>query len=253
MQRRCWEEKVMGEPSPFSLAGQRILVAGAAGGIGSATSRVCASLGATIIAVDLKTPLAIAKELESKTDISAHTCDFSRRDDVEKLARATGPVDGLVDLAAICPFGDWMAPDWNDELMRVLAVNVGGPLNLMRAYFPSMVERGGGRVVLTGSLAGRTGGLRSGAHYAASKGGIHALVRWFAQRGQGHNVLVNGVAPGTTQTQMIEGNGYVPSAYPQNRFAKPEEIAGAIAFLLSPASSFVSGVVLDVNGGIQFS
>jgi NAD(P)-dependent dehydrogenase (short-subunit alcohol dehydrogenase family) len=243
----------MSEPSPFSLSGKRILVAGAAGGIGSATCRICASLGATIIAADLKSPDAISNELNKTTNISSYACDFSRRDAVEKLAKETGPIDGLVDLAAICPFDDWMAPGWDEELMRVLAVNVGGPLNLMRAYFPSMVERGGGRVVLTGSLAGRTGGLRSGAHYAASKGGIHALVRWFAQRGQGHNVLVNGVAPGTTQTQMIEGNGYVPTAYPQGRFGKPEEIAGAIAFLLSPASSFVSGVVLDVNGGIQFS
>lgn len=243
----------MAEPSPFSLTGKRILVAGAAGGIGRATCRICASLGANIVAVDLKAPKTVAEELGKTTSVSAYACDFSRRDAVEKLAAATGPVDGLVDLAAICPFGDWMAPEWDEELMRVLAINVGGPLNLMRAYFPAMVERGEGRVVLTGSLAGRTGGLRSGAHYAASKGGIHALVRWFAQRGQGRNVLVNGVAPGTTQTPMIEGNGYVPTAYPQNRFGKPEEIAGAIAFLLSPASSFVSGVVLDVNGGIQFS
>lgn len=235
----------------FALTGRRVLVAGAGGGIGQATVRLCASLGAEIIAVDLRPPTI--NGLPPGASVTTIACDVSISSDVEKLAQQTGAVDDLVDLAAVCPFGDWTQPDWNDELLRVLAVNIGGPLNLMRAFFPAMCERGSGRVVLTGSLAGRTGGLRAAPHYAASKGGVHALVRWFAQRGITHNVLVNGIAPGTTDTQMIEGAGYDPKAYPQGRFARPDEIAGAIGFLLSPASSFVAGVILDVNGGIHFS
>lgn len=164
------------KPAAFELTGRRVLVAGAAGGIGMATSRLCASLGAQVIGVDLQAP--VFKDLESEAPpIAAFACDLSSRQAVDRLARDTGPVDCLVDLAAVCPFDDWTAPDWNDELMRVLAVNLGGPLNLMRAYFPAMIAQGNGRVVLTGSLAGRTGGLRAGPHYAASKGGV---MRWFA-------------------------------------------------------------------------
>lgn len=173
----------------FALTGRRVLVAGAGGGIGQATVRLCASLGAEIIAVDLRPPTI--NVLPPGASVTTIACDVSIISDVEKLAQQTGAVDGLVDLAAVCPFGDWTQPDWNDELLHVLAVNVGGPLNLMRAFFPAMCERGSDRVVLTGSLAGRAGGLRAAPHYAASKGGVHALVRWFAQRGITHNVLVN--------------------------------------------------------------
>ena len=245
----------MTDKTPFSLDGMRVLITGAAGGMGLATSRLCAQLGADLVLVDRTAPTAVAEGLplaEGRT-AAAYGCNVADRAEVEALARETGKVDGLVDLAAICPFEDWNEPDWNDQLMEVMAINVGGPLNLMRAYFPAMVEQRFGRVILVGSLAGRTGGLRAAPHYSASKGGIHALVRWFAQRGTANNVLVNGISPGTTDTPMMRGHGYDPKSFPRGEFGKPEEMAGPIAFLLSPASSFVAGVILDVNGGIHYS
>lgn len=243
----------MTDTSPFSLAGSRVLISGASGGIGRATAKLCTDLGADIVLVDLKAPEDVAAAASGGRKAEAYGCDLSDRSEVERLAGTTGRVDAVVDLAAICPAGDWHVPGWNDELMRVLSVNVGGPLNLMHAYFPMMLDQGAGRVVLTGSLAGHTGGLRAAPHYAASKGAVHALVRWFAQRGTPKNVLVNGIAPGTTDTPMILNQGYDPTVFPQKRFGRPEEIAGAVVFLLSPASSFVSGVILDVNGGIYYS
>ncbi|WP_170984366.1 SDR family NAD(P)-dependent oxidoreductase [Rhodoligotrophos defluvii] len=240
---------------PFSLAGMRVLITGADGGMGVATSKLCARLGADLILVDRQKPtgLAEALPLASSQTVSAVSCDLSDRAQVDAMAKATGPVDGIVDLAAVCPYNDWHEADWNDTLLEVMAINVGGPINLLRAYFPAMVENRFGRVVLTGSLAGRTGGLRAAPHYSASKGSVHTLVRWFAQRGSSHNVLVNGISPGTTDTPMMRGQGYDPSAFPLGRFATPEEMAGPIAFLLSPAASFVAGVILDVNGGIHYS
>lgn len=245
----------MSEKLPFGLNGMRVLIVGANGGIGRATSELCVRMGAELILVDRQAPDELTSSLRTvaSSPITTYACNISDRNQVEAMARETGAVDAIVDLAAICPFNDWMEPDWNEQFMEVMAVDVGGPLNLLRAYFPSMLENQFGRIVLVGSLAGRTGGLRAAPHYAAAKGGIHSLVRWFAQRGSAKNVMVNGIVPGTTDTPMMRDHGYDPGAFPLKRFAKPEEIAGPIGFLLSPAASFIAGVLLDVNGGIHYA
>ncbi len=174
-------------------------------------------------------------------------------DDVFRIGSVTKPFTALADTAGICPFeDDWMAPDWNEAaFMRVMQVNVLGPINLVRAVLPGMMERKHGRIALCGSIAGWTGGLRAGPHYSASKGGVHALVRWFAQRAAPHHVCVNGVAPGPIDTGMTTGQGYNGSEYPMQRMGEPEEIASMLTYLCSPAASFVSGAIMDVNGGTQ--
>ncbi len=238
-------------PRAFSLVGQRVLVSGAAGGIGSATARLCAELGAELALVDVVDAARVRAAVGAGSAAAeVRTCDLSRRAQVEALARDIGHVDALIDAAGVCPFDDWTDDDWDRSLDQVIDANVRGPVNLARAFMPSMVERRSGRMVFCGSLAGWTGGLRSGAHYAFAKGGLHAFVRWLAQRLTPHNVLVNGVAPGTTETQMTQGRGYQPSSYPLNRFASPEEMAAPLAFLCVPGASFISGTIIDVNGGV---
>lgn len=240
------------EDSPFDLEGLRIVVSGAAGGIGGATAILLHKLGARLDLLDVAGPEAIAKRVGALEGVGLHACDVSDRAGVERLATAIGPVDGLVDAGAVNPFDDWEADDWDDSFDRVLAVNARGPINLIRAFSPGMLERKSGRIVLIGSFAGRAGGLRNGPHYAVAKGGVHALTRWCAKRFASRNVLVNAIAPGATDTPMIAGQGFDASALPMGRFARPEEQAAAIAFLCSPAASYITGVILDVNGGLHF-
>jgi NAD(P)-dependent dehydrogenase (short-subunit alcohol dehydrogenase family) len=235
------------------LADKLIVITGARGGIGCATARLCHEAGARLILLDIATPETVASRLGALASIAViHQVDSTDRSEVERIAREIGPVYGVVDTAALCPAGDWLEPGWDDVLERTLAVNIKGPINVTRAFFPGMVERGEGRIVLCGSVAGWMGGILSGPDYAFTKGGIHAFVRWLSRRGAPHNVLVNGVAPGATDTGMIQGKGYNSESLPLRRFADPEEIAGAIVFLLGKGGSYMSGSILDVNGGVYF-
>jgi NAD(P)-dependent dehydrogenase (short-subunit alcohol dehydrogenase family) len=241
-------------PSAFDLSGQRVLVTGAAGGIGAATARICAALGAELLLVDVDSTEALAAELRLEDHaVSSFTCDVALRADVEAVAAASGPVDALVLSAALCPFDDWREPGWDEVFERVMAVNLQGPIHFARAYLPAMIERGHGRIVLVGSVAGRMGGLIAGPHYVASKGGLHALVKWLAQRGGPHGVLVNGVAPASIETEMIRDQPVDLGRIPLRRKGQPDEVAWPIAFLCSRAASYISGAVLDVNGGVYMS
>jgi NAD(P)-dependent dehydrogenase (short-subunit alcohol dehydrogenase family) len=242
------------ETSPFDLTGRRILISGAAGGIGSATARLCARQGAQLVLVDVASKEQIRErvgaEIADRSEI--HILDTGARQDVTALSKQSGAVYGLIDTAAIAPYDDWMAEDWEESLDRVIRANIKGPINLTRAFLPGMVAAGEGRIVLCGSVAGWMGGLRTGPHYAFSKGGIHSFVRWLSRHGAPHNVLVNGIAPGPVETAMTEGKGYDPQLYPLKRMAKPEEIAATAVFLCGAGSGYASGAIFDINGATHF-
>lgn len=237
--------------SPFDLTGRRILVAGAAGGIGSATAKLCARQGATLILVDIvgkdRIRERVGAELADRSEI--YSLDTGSRADVTAMAKHVGAIYGLVDTAAIAPHDDWMAEDWEESLDRVIRANIKGPINLARAFLPGMMDAGEGRIVLCGSVAGWMGGLRTGPHYAFAKGGIHSFTRWLAGKAVARNVLVNGIAPGPVETAMTDGKGYDVSLYPLKRMAKAEEIAATAVFLCSPGSGYATGAIFDINGG----
>ncbi len=241
--------------SPFDLSGSRILVTGAAQGIGAASATLCASLGAELILVDRASAGAVASAIaDAGGSAQAYPADVASRADVERIAAEVGPLDALVLNAALCPFGeDWHAPEWDASFERVMAANVHGPIHAARAFLPGMITRGRGRIVLVGSLAGRMGGLIAGPHYVASKGAVHALVKWLARQAAPHGVLVNGIAPASVATPLMQGQPVDLERIPLGRMAEPEEIAAPIAFLCSAAASYICGVVLDVNGGVYMA
>jgi len=240
--------------SALDLTGQRVLITGAAGGIGEMTAQVCASLGAALLLVDQRPTERLAQQLrKAGSEARAFSCDVANRSEVEALAAAAGPVDALVLAAGICPWDDWQEPGWDEVFEKVMAVNLHGPIHFARAWLPRMIERKGGRMVLIGSVAGRIGGLVASAHYVAAKAGLHALVKWLAKRGAPHGVLVNGIAPGPIDTEMTRGQPFDLSLIPLGRMGVADEIAWPIAFLCSPAASYVTGTVLDVNGGLYMN
>jgi len=238
----------------FSIRGRRAVIVGAGGGIGRATARALGELGAELCLLDRAAPLDLVSELiGAGASAVAMSCDASSTGSLKTALSSFGVADILVYLAAISPWDDWKSVDFEQRFDEVIAVNLRGAAMAARALLPGMIERKWGRVVLVGSLAGKTGGLIAGAHYAASKGGLHALVKWLAQRAAPHNVLVNGVAPASTATPMMEGRPVDLERIPLRRMSQPEEVAWPIAFLCSEAASYICGTVLDINGGVHMS
>jgi 3-oxoacyl-[acyl-carrier protein] reductase len=173
------------------------------------------------------------------------------RETLDHMVQEFGRVDILVNNAAILgnskkDFEEYTPEDWD----HILATNVRGPALVTQAVWPHMIRQGGGKIVCLGSIAGRIGGILAGGHYCASKGAIHAFVKWAAKKGAPLGIYVNGIAPGPIETPMIADEGYTAEGIPLGRLGQPEDIAMAVVFLASQASNFITGQILDVNGGI---
>lgn len=238
--------------SRFTLSGQRILITGASGGIGRSTALACAGMGADLVLIDLREdPTLSARCRELGSTVHAYTCDVSDRRSVEATLRKAGAVDAAVLNAGINTWSSWTDEGFDDDFHRTLDVNVAGILNFARLLLPQMKQRGAGRLVLTGSVVAWTGGTMDTVpvQYVAAKGAVHSCVRWLMRRGA-PEVLVNAVAPGPVRSDMTSDQAWSPPpSMPIPRLADPDEVAWPIAFLCSPAASFINGVVLDINGG----
>lgn len=247
----------MSDLMSISMQSLRVAIVGV-GGIGESCAQICAQLGAHLILADRAAPQATVERIRALhgAQADAHALDVGSVEDVKRFCSAIGEIDALIVTAAILPEEREMAPgspEWEDSFQRVFNVNLRGPMLLAQLSMQKMIERKTGRIVILGSLAGRSGGLLSGAQYASSKGALHTLVRWLALRAASHGVCVNGLAPGATATPMLHNEVVDTRKIPAGRLAQPLEIARVAAFLASPAASYMHGAVVDVNGGACFS
>ncbi|OAP24213.1 MULTISPECIES: SDR family NAD(P)-dependent oxidoreductase [Amycolatopsis] len=244
---------VLDPRGPASLAGQRAVVTGAARGIGSRIAVELALAGAHVTVLDLHDPADTVAEITKLGGSAAGLrADITDREGIAAaIAEAAGPqqrLDTLVTCAAV--YGDTVAIDDlpESEVDFVLGVNVKGTLWCIKSALPFL--RGhDSRVVCIGSVAGKVGGVLAGPHYVASKGAVHAVVKWLAKTEARNGVLANAVAPGVVDTEMVRDKGYSENYNPLGRLARAEEIARVAAFLASPAASYMTGTVVDVNGG----
>ncbi|WP_144629932.1 SDR family NAD(P)-dependent oxidoreductase [Bordetella genomosp. 13] len=249
----------MNSTTRFDFQGKVAVVTGGAQGIGAACARRLAQAGASVAIwdVDRENGQALARELGDAALFVA--CDVSSKAAVDAALATTlacfDRVDQLVNNAGIvrpAPFLDITEADWD----LVIGVNLKGAFLVGQAVARAMVQHGGGAIVHMSSVNAVTA-IPTIASYNASKGGIAQLTRVMALALIDHGVRVNAVAPGTIATELAKSavmadeasRNRIMSRTPMRRLGEPEEVADAVAYLLSDASSYITGETLYVDGG----
>ena len=246
--------------------GRVVMVTGAAKGIGAVTAEAFAGERARVAALDVDgagLDKVVAAVTATGGEIVALPADVTAASAVQGAVDAVlsrwDRVDVLVNnaggFAAMRAFEDTSETEWD----AILRSNLTSAFLVSKAVLPAMKRQRAGRIVNLASVVARGGAVRVPAHYAAAKAGVIALTRMLALEVAELGITVNAVAPGTTGTDRVlaartpEETARVAAAIPLGRLGRPAEIADAILFLASDAAAFVTGAVLDVNGGQEMA
>jgi 3-oxoacyl-[acyl-carrier protein] reductase len=236
------------------------MVTGVGGAMGAAIARALLEEGHRVVLAD--TDRAALEAVRAALGEGTFAIQFDLSDPGQihsacvDVREKVGPVDILVNNAGVLS-NHKLAETNPDEWRRIMAVNLDGPYHLSREWVPSMKERKWGRIVNMCSVAMKTGGLTAGTAYTASKGALGGLTFSLARELAPHGVTVNGIAPAYVKTRMIteqlteEQRQQTLKQIPVGRFCEPEEIAHAVVFLASPLAGFITGELLDINGGLH--
>jgi 2-hydroxycyclohexanecarboxyl-CoA dehydrogenase len=239
------------------LEGRKALVTGGASGIGAATCARLAAEGAHVVIGDLN--LEGAESVAGEVGGTATSLDVTDPVAAGEVVAEHGPFAVLVNNAGTDEFGFFADTD-PGQWERVLAVNLTGVLACTHAVLPGMQQAGYGRIVSISSEAGRVGSKGS-AVYSAAKGGVIAFMKVIAREGARFGITANSIAPGPIETPLLMqalefgaiGEKIVEtmkSSTQLRRLGKPDEVAAAVAFLVSDDASYITGETLGVSGGL---
>jgi 3-oxoacyl-[acyl-carrier protein] reductase len=236
------------------------IVTGGARGIGKAIALTFLREGAKVALVDVdKEKLEVLKnEIEKKKGkVIAIPCDITKSVEVKAMVndvqKAFGRVDILVNNAGIIRRGT-IETVTEEEWDRVIEVNLKGTFNCCKAVAGIMRQQRYGKIINVSSIAGKMGDITSAPGYGPSKAGVDALTKTLARQLAPYGINVNGVAPHAIETEMSaqwseERRKEIIASIPLGRLGKPEDVANAVLFLASDEASFITGEILDVNGG----
>ena len=243
----------------MKLKNRVVIVTGGARGIGRAIAQGFIREGAKVALVDVdKEKLEVLSETEKEKDkVIAVPCDITKSVEVkamvDQVRNAFGRIDILVNNAGIIRRGtiDTVTEeDWD----RVIEVNLKGTFNCCKAVVEIMKSQKYGKIVNVSSIAGKMGDITSAPGYGPSKAGMDALTKTLARQLAQYGINVNAVSPHAIETEMSaqwseERRKEIIASIPLGRLGKPEDVANAVLFLASDEASFITGEILDVNGG----